>query len=442
MAWEKRVAWTEGMMLQPQHFQQQTRYHEAQLRRSIAVLHSHYWGFDELEIDEQMLKTGRFQINKASGMFNDGSAFFVPTIENQPVALELSIAHLNATIFLAVPFQRTAEQDFYRDEKHKGRHTLSELELSDVCNLQNDAAYVEVTGLNVSLRTSLQDNSEYNCLAIAEVEDVSPNGAVTLKKDVIPTLLNAKTSAYLEKFVSEVITLIEHRIDSLATRVSVVGKSAGSEVVDYMLLQTLNRHKPVFKNLEQERQVTPFYLYEKLINLVADMSTLVEANHKVPPIPVYRHNNLTEVFIPVMNVIRQQLSVVLEQNSILIELQEKKFGIRVGTISDRSLLSSASFILAVGADASIDEIRQHFPSQVKIGSVDVIKELVNLQLPGIQVSHLAAAPREIPYQRQFAYFELVAKGEYWEGLKSSGGIAIHLSNQLPNLQIELWAIRN
>jgi type VI secretion system protein ImpJ len=208
-----------------------------------------------------------------------------------------------------------------------------------------------------------------------------------------------------------------------------------------MLLQTLNRHLPLLNNVDKDENVTPFYLYEQYVSLIGDLSTLIQADKKVPVLPVYRHKTLTDVFVPIIDTLRQLLSVVLEQSSVAIALEEKKFGIRVGTISDRSLFTSASFIIAVGADASIDEIRQHFPSQVKIGSVESIKELVNLQLPGIQINHLAAAPREIPYQRQYAYFELVPKGQYWESLCQSSAIAVHVSSQLPNINIELWAIR-
>jgi type VI secretion system protein ImpJ len=78
---------------------------------------------------------------------------------------------------------------------------------------------------------------------------------------------------------------------------------------------------------------------------------------------------------------------------------------------------------------------------VKIGAIEQIKELVNVQLPGIQLNNLAVAPREIPYQRNSVYFELVPKGEYWTALSESGGIALHVGTKFPNLSMELWAIR-
>ncbi len=182
-------------------------------------------------------------------------------------------------------------------------------------------------------------------------------------------------------------------------------------------------------------------MYEKFIGLIGDMSTFVKHDKLVTDLPIYQQNNLTEIFSVLIDELRQVFSVVLEQNSINIPLIEKKYGIRIGTISDSSLFTSASFILAVTADISTEEIRQYFPPQVKIGAVEQIKELVNVQLPGIQLNNLAVAPREIPYQRNYVYFELIQNGEYWNALVGSGGIAFHIGTNFPNLNMELWGYK-
>ncbi|MGB0128919.1 MAG: type VI secretion system baseplate subunit TssK [Rhodocyclaceae bacterium] len=32
--------------------------------------------------------------------------------------------------------------------------------------------------------------------------------------------------------------------------------------------------------------------------------------------------------------------------------------------------------------------------------------------------------------------------EFWDGLRNSGGFAIHLSGEFPGLEMEFWAIRD
>lgn len=442
MAWEKRVVWTEGMMLQPHHFQQQSRYHDAQLRLAIQACSPALWGFTSLQIDPSLLKTGKLCVLTAQGVMRDGTPFDFPQTDCAPKAVELDQTHLNAVIYLALPVRLNGNTEFNRELVSTGRLNVSEHEIRDVTRETSERALVEMSGLNFTLRTSLQDNQEYDCLAIAQVEDISPNGAISLSSNFIPPVLNGKASEVIGHFLTELVNLQRHRIDSLASRVSVAGKSTGSEVTDFIMLQTLNRHLPALINLDKTEHASPFFIYDKLITLIGDMSTLIQSDNRVPDLPEYLHSELSQVFNPIITLLRQLFSVVLEQNSIQIPLQQRKFGIQVGAVADKTLFNAASFILAVGADVSLEDIRQHFPAQLKIGAVESIKNLVNLQLPGIQINHLAAAPREIPYQRQFVYFELVQTGEYWQELVQSGGIALHVGANYPNLTLELWAIRS
>ncbi|WP_274620376.1 type VI secretion system baseplate subunit TssK [Colwellia maritima] len=84
MAWEKRVVWSEGMMLQPQHFQQQSRFHESQLQKSIGLCQPHFWGISSIEIDKSHLKNGKLCLSSAQGILPDGSYFNFPDIDNMP----------------------------------------------------------------------------------------------------------------------------------------------------------------------------------------------------------------------------------------------------------------------------------------------------------------------------------------------------------------------
>ena len=45
-----KVLWGEGLFLRPQHFQQQDRYHEHRLHRSVKAVHPYAWGVDRLSI--------------------------------------------------------------------------------------------------------------------------------------------------------------------------------------------------------------------------------------------------------------------------------------------------------------------------------------------------------------------------------------------------------
>jgi type VI secretion system protein ImpJ len=442
MTWEKRVVWSEGMMLQPQHFQQQSRYHESQLRNSINFCRPHYWGVSALEIDKSHLKNGKLCLSSADGLLPDGSYFSFPNIDNAPAAIDINENLLNTTIYLAITIRRAGNSETYRDNSTQSRFNIVEYDARDVSGTSSAQQSIDVSGFSFSLRTDKDDNNEFSCIPIAIIEDVSLSGSIKLKENFIPPNVNIKNNSYISGFLSELVKLTKHRISALAARVSVAGKATTTEVTDFLMLQTLNRHYPMLVNLDLSETLAPYDLYVKFIELIGEMSTFIKHDKLVPDLPPYQHDNLTEIFFTLNDELRQVFSVVLEQNSINIPLIVKKYGISIGTISDKTLFTSASFILAVTADISTEEIRQYFPPQVKIGAVEQIKELVNVQLPGIQLNNLAVAPREIPYQRNYVYFELIPNGEYWAALVESGGIAFHIGTNFPGLTMELWAIRS
>jgi type VI secretion system protein ImpJ len=150
---------------------------------------------------------------------------------------------------------------------------------------------------------------------------------------------------------------------------------------------------------------------------------------------------LRESFEPVVAALRTALSVVLEQAAIPIPIEAKKFGISVATVVDRTLFGSAVFILAARADMQAEDLRRRFPAQLKIGPVEKIRDLVNLQLPGVPVSALPVAPRQIPFHAGFVYFELDQSNELWQQLRTSGGIGMHVAGEFPGLKMEFWAVR-
>ena len=138
---------------------------------------------------------------------------------------------------------------------------------------------------------------------------------------------------------------------------------------------------------------------------------------------------------------RKSLSTVIDAHAIPLRLEERQFGIRVAVVPDPELLRTAAFVLAVSAQVPPEAVRSGFPALVKIGSVEKIRDLVNLQLPGIGLRPLPVAPRQLPFHAGFTYFELDKNSEYWKPLLTSAGFAMHIPNEYPGLQMEFWAIR-
>ena len=65
MSDRSKVIWSEGLFLRPQHFQQQERYLEAYVEGRTGSLRADGWGFDELELDRDVLSIGKLAIRRA-----------------------------------------------------------------------------------------------------------------------------------------------------------------------------------------------------------------------------------------------------------------------------------------------------------------------------------------------------------------------------------------
>ena len=99
------------------------------------------------------------------------------------------------------------------------------------------------------------------------------------------------------------------------------------------------------------------------------------------------------------------------------------------------------FVLAARSSIDPDTLRANLPKRTTIGSVERIRDLVNLQLGGAPIRALPTEPRQIPFRAGMLYFEVNANSEDWKLIEHSGGIALHVSGEVPDLQLEFWAIR-
>ncbi len=445
MAWENKVVWTEGLFLQPQHFQQQDRYVERLVRISTAGLVPFSYGLSLLELDADLLTLGKFALRAAAGILPDGTPFSVPGDVDHPRPLDVPEAARNTVIHLLLPTRQPGGVETAPAEQTEtvARYVATEHEASDVNAGYQGSATIPVGKLRLRYALEGEARDGHTAIGIARIAEVRPDKSIVLDDSYIPPLLLTSASPALAGFVTQLQGLLNHRAEALAGRVSETATRGAGEIADYLMLQLCNRYEPLLTHLAGiVGQLHPETLYRVAVSLAGELATFTESRKRPPTFPLYRHDDLTATYRPVMAALRQSLSAVLEQNAVPIPLQERKFGIRVGPIVDRSLVGSATWVLAVKAQMPAEALRRGFPNMVKIGPVEQIRELINVALPGVAVRALPVAPRQLPYYAGTTYFEMDRSSPYWAGLARSGGIAIHVTGEVPGLEIECWAIRS
>ncbi len=442
--YQDRVVWSEGMFLRPQHLQQHDRHLDFQLRERVRLLSRHGWGLHSLRIDDHLLSQGVLALTHAEGLLPDGTLFRCAGGQGDRLLLEIPPGRQHLQVYLALPVTLggTDETDPAGDGDTMTRWQGLDADVQDSNLGSSKRVPIKLARPRFRLLLEEEVSADYSRIAIARIKESHASGQIELDEHFIPPCLDLTVSSRLSFFLGETISLLSHRAQAIAGRLGGHGGHRGSsELADFLLLQLVNRYSAQLKHFKQVTPVHPEELFQLLAALQAEMATFTQ-DSKMPAADIpYDHSNLGAGFSRLMGEVRQSLSLVFEQTAVALPMQMRRFGVRVAPIQDRALLEHAQFFLAVKADWSKDAVSSRMPTVIKAGGVEQLRELVNLQLPGIEMIPLPVAPRQIPYNAGFTYFQLEKTPEHWAQLKSSGGIAFHFSGDVPGRELELWAVK-
>ena len=444
MSWSKKVVWSEGMFLQPQHFQQQDRYFERALENRAGEIATYPWGFAHLAVDESALALGKVSISSARGVMADGTPFDFPERDAGPAPLEIPANSKNELLMLAVPVRRhgSVEVDSgASSDATFARYGAMDTEIADHNSGSDARAPMRLADLKMRLLLARDHTDAWVTLGFVRIIERRADNLVVLDRQYIPPTLAVTVSPVMSAYLQELEGMLHQRGEALAQRLAHPGRGGVAEVADFLFLQTVNRYEPMVAHLRNIAPLHPERLYHLCVMMAGDLATFRDGRRPAA-YPKYVHHQPERCMPQVMGELRASLSVVLETTAIPNELQARKYGVHVAVIPDQELIRSASFVLAVNAQVPAEQLRARFPTQTKLGPVEKLRDLVNLQLQGIALKPLPVAPRQIPFHAGFNYFEMDRGGEMWKQLEKSGGLAMHIAGEFPGLEMECWAIRS
>ena len=443
MSLHSKVVWSQGMFLLPHHFQQEARHVEYTIDMRLRGVGPHGWGFFELALDAGMLAIGRVGISRASGILPDGTPFAMPLHDAQPMAFDVPADMKGELVCLAVPLARegVTQVGFDDAEAHELRRwKAGSEELRDHTNAADEPEAVQTGALDLRLVRAKEAGAGLALLGVARVIERRADNQVTLDPLYIAPQTRIDATPQLAAHATLLHGLIHQRTRAFAARMGQLSHGV-SEMADFLMLQALNRAEPLFRQYALTPNAHPREFYFACLQLAGDLSTFTSEARFANDYPPYRHDDLHATFVPVITDLRRMLSTVLERNAIQIELVDRSHGVRTAVFPDAELARTASFVLAVNAQMPAEQLRSRFPAQSKLGPSDKLRDLVNLQLPGVVLRSLPTAPRQLPFHAGFHYFELDRGGELWKQLEKSGSLALHVAGDFPALELELWAIR-
>ena len=275
-----KVIWSEGMFLRPQHFQQQDRYVDNFVRRSIIGLRACPWGVRVFEIDRNLLEVGKFAVPVCEGLMPDGTVFRAPEDESPPAVLDLGEDVRNSLVFLALAVEQGGAEGTEAMARNDGtgRHDGREIEVYDTArNSLGSRAAIEVGRLRLRLMLERDERAGYLCIPIARIREVTADKKIILDEAFIASCLDCSAARPLAAFVRELEGLLHQRGDVLAARVSASGRGGVAEIADFLLLQLVNRLEPVVCHLTGLTGCHPEEFYRFLLGAAGELATFTPA---------------------------------------------------------------------------------------------------------------------------------------------------------------------
>ena len=449
MSWYNKVAWSEGLFLRPQLFQQQERYLEHFAHKRAAALGPFYWGFSHYVIDTESLSLGKVVLASAMGIFMDGTPFDTPGQTLPPAPLTILPEHVDQIIYLAMPIRApNGEETTFDDEvvvsSSLARFSVFETELRDANSIGQGPKPVQLSRLRLRLLPAREMTDAWIGLPLTRVTTLRSDGSIAIDANLIPPVAGYGASNLLTDWLTNTHGLCRLRAESFAARLSGNdGKSSeAAEVSDFLLLQILNRYEPLFAHWLRVKETSPEAIYVALRTLSSELSTFVRASTRRPKDhKPYQHVDPYLSFKELVNDVQSLLNDVLVRSAQSIVLSARANGVYVAHVEPRELQGFGSLVFAVAGELPADALASQFVTRCKVAPSERLPELIRSHLPGIALQALPVPPRQIPFNAGFVYFQLDSRGPLWEHVAKHGGLALHIAGEIPGLRMELWGVR-
>ena len=255
-----------------------------------------------------------------------------------------------------------------------------------------------------------------------------------------PPMLVCSAHPVIDGWLNRIIGWIDAKLEELARYAVDPSSGGGLQSVDYLVLQLLNREIPALIHFQRSGYVHPERLYEELLRLAGELATFATTERRARDYPAYDHDDLENVFAPLIRDIQEFLSARLGRRAIRLEIIERAQNAFVSPIRDRSLFRNATFVLEVAARRPLVEIQNDFPHLFKVGPNTKMNEIVHANLPGLPLVHLPTPPPHIRAITDHVYFYLDRKSQLWPDFSNAASIGMHFSGDWPELELYLWAI--
>ena len=443
-----RVTWSEGMALDPHHFQQWDRYHLALLNARVRSVAPNAWGLTELQVDEEAVANGTFRLARCAGTTVDGLLFSIPDTDRPPperrIADHFAPTAERLAVYLAAPAERPGARNFllpHASSHREPRFVVESIAVADETTGQ-DEREIEVARPNLMIKFGSEPLEAYSTLKVAELLR-TPAGEFRVDERFVPPCLSigasqalqAITRRILERLVTKSLALWER------TRHLPRGQAAlsAADVVSLWLQQSVNAFIPRLRQYDAAGKAHPESLYETLSMLAGQLSALPTGFELHPrTLPTYDHESPTAAFATLDCAISRMLEGEIEANYTDIPLVRRD-DLYVAQLTDGALLDDAIFYLIAGGVAP--GVERTMPDQLRVAAPSAMPGVRSTFSRALPIGWEPRPPTGTPNGPDLQYFRLDKANQFWDDIRAERSLAIDVPPRLNGLTMRLIAIR-
>jgi type VI secretion system protein ImpJ len=443
-----RVVWSEGMALDPQHFQQWDRYHSAVLQARMRSVAPHAWGLTDLQIDEAAIANGTFRLTQCSGVMADGLVFSIPDLDPPPVAREIA-AHFSPReerlpVYLAVPIDRVDGINYLLPTDTTQRETrfvVAPVTITDETT-GHEPRPIEVARPNLVLKVGNEALQGYTTIKLAEVTRTHA-GELAIDERFVPPCLTLSASRALQVTTRRILEQLMAKSTSLWNRTrhlphGQASLSAG-DVMSLLLQQTTNSFIPILNHYQTSAKQHPEALYTTLSILAGQLSAMPGHSEHPRALPAYNHESATACFAVLDATIARLLGGAAPEVNYLPIPLVRRDDLDVAEISDAALLDEAVFFLIASGVAPGTE--RALPDQLRVAAPAAMPAVRNGFLRALPMEWEPRPPTGAPIGPELQYFRLGKDGQFWKQIRADHEVAIHVPAHVKGLSMQLIAVR-
>lgn len=403
------VQWHEGMLLAPQHFQQQALRQETLLSYHLRQGLPFHWGLNRLEYDEDRLRhEGLLRVTALEAILPDGLAVSFNPAEGVPLELKLTTEHLEALekgpqrIHLAVLAEKRGGAGL-DGRSSRYRETQSE----PLYDASSRDVPMEIQQLVPWLRLGFGEPRPSDCsLPLLELRQ-RVAGAPFEVSDYLGPQLGVSTGSVLYNLcgdVSERVQLkvghLRNSLDNLTSRQD--QDDASRPEANRRQLYQLIAGLPAFEAVWRTGLCHPFSVYVALCSLAGHVAAVID-NPLPPRFRGYQHDEPLACFGEVAGFIWMRLEEGIPESFEVWPLKACDKGFELDISEPNEVLDRRLVLGVVGSSqTSLDELRE-WGLGCSIGTPSGMAAMRDKRTPGVRREHLTSCPELAPWGRMLLF---------------------------------------